>query len=317
MTFRPYPNPYPTITLELNAIVHTVELPCAQPAKLLAETAFAVSGDMVLAALSIDPRSMLRGYIRPKDRRLLGRYRSKDEPRRGIGEDDEEHDFWKDGLPDTGREIGKVLPGAEFFTGRQIGTAERFIWTGLDLASRPLWFYFLFELTKGGFMAWQSAVCQMKCDIVSGMLYMSGIRAPGGNPEVTTLGMTKTNSGPTQGITYIGSGGVGFSHLSTGAIICTGSGSFQVVTGLPIEAVMTAKLVLKILRKGIVIGADSDEIAARQGDAFELTVGGNFIAADTIGLYLYAGMGSGLDSSSTVIIGPGATIDINGKWAEV
>ncbi len=160
-------NPFPVITTELNIITRSIALPCAQPAMVLAETAFKTTGTMILAALSIDPYSMLRGYVRPKDRRLLGRYRSKDEPRRGEGEDHKEHRFWKEGLPDTGREIGKRLPGASFFTGRRIGTAERVIWSGLDLGTHALWYYFMFELGKEGFMKWQSAVCCMQCPLKS------------------------------------------------------------------------------------------------------------------------------------------------------
>ena len=151
------------IAHDMNVIRKTLAIPCAQKPLLIIETKFKVLGSMLLAALSVDPRSILRGYLRPKDRRMLGRYKAKDEPRMGEGEDGEEHKFWKDGIPDTGMEIGKKLPGADLFAGRDIGAGERFLWE-FDRADAIVGFgWFVLEIGGDGLSKWQSAVCNMKC----------------------------------------------------------------------------------------------------------------------------------------------------------
>lgn len=141
-----------------NAIVDFWEYGCFPDWEVWVETAVEPIGELVIALFTFGLSDVLRGYFRPTNiRGVAGFNRLKPPPGRTRPA--------RTGalsrhlrIPETGNMIGKKLPGARFFQGKQTGKYAQRFWKIDGVAQRGLWYWMLADIGADFTVHWTSAI---------------------------------------------------------------------------------------------------------------------------------------------------------------
>lgn len=145
--------------------------PCSTTPWIYVETLLEAVGDIFLDLISLDPRSIAIGYLRPKSRRGWRRFHKGATEEAELGLDAEERGLLEDiagelregELPDISRAIGRHLPGARQIKALSSNKIGHMIWVPIDVAERALWYWMLFDLSKDGIYDWASDIYKAGC----------------------------------------------------------------------------------------------------------------------------------------------------------
>jgi len=152
-----------------------VSNPCGASPSISAETLAPALGELAIELIAIDPYSIARGYFRPRGRfggcgpgrkKKIREAKARDGEKRRVTYEEEEkpRKRIKFEIPDTGREIGKMLPGSEFFIGRNVGKKEKWFWALENVSERFLWYYFILDIGKDAIYHWADGIFQIACN---------------------------------------------------------------------------------------------------------------------------------------------------------
>jgi len=103
---------------------------------------------------------ILRGYFRPTNLRGIGG--GTRVPIRG-GKNKKGKTAHKNkipAIPEVGDEIGKKLPGSQFFQARKVTGAERYFWIIDGYTQRALWYWMVADLTDDFITEWTTAIME-------------------------------------------------------------------------------------------------------------------------------------------------------------
>jgi len=126
---------------------------------------------------------ILRGYFRPTNLRGIGGFTRV--PIKGkknkAGKFSKFKEFTEP--PEIGNEIGKALPGSEFFQARKVTGIERWVWTIDGVAQRFLWWWLVADVTEQFVVNWTTAIMESEAcrkDEIGGVsAYSPEMRAAG------------------------------------------------------------------------------------------------------------------------------------------
>jgi len=126
-------NPIPRTWTNLNRILEITTAPCGDKLAMMVTTLPIALGHALMLWIVPEPSQILQNYLRPSGRRGIGKGYIK-APRKAIADRLGNLRYaTKDGIPDIDHEIAQFIPGRGFFGSRVAGTAERWLWTGIDL----------------------------------------------------------------------------------------------------------------------------------------------------------------------------------------
>lgn len=126
-------NPIPRTWTNLNRILEITTAPCGDKLAMMVTTLPIALGHALMLWIVPEPSQILQNYLRPSGRRGIGKGYIK-APRKAIADRLGNLRYaTKDGIPDIDHEIAQFIPGRGFFGSRIAGTAERWLWTGIDL----------------------------------------------------------------------------------------------------------------------------------------------------------------------------------------
>lgn len=153
---------YDSATQTFNLITNVIETPCEDKWNVIIETALPAAGSSLWLLLTPNPGEMLEEYLSPKGSRKAGRggkdtrnkYRRK-------GKSGKIRRRWP-ALPHVDSLIADRLPGAQAIQGRDIGFGQRFLFTGIDLADRVLWYFLVLDVAENFFTKWSSGIMESR-----------------------------------------------------------------------------------------------------------------------------------------------------------
>lgn len=156
----------------LNTIRVLTESTCADKWDILIETALPAAGNALYMLIIPDPDEILENYLQPRGRRGTAK-RAKQGFGRRQGTRWGQLRWWqKIGFPDVDQIIADILPGRDFFAGRQAGAPERWIWRGIDILDRGLWYWMLLDLSANFVVEWGSGIMESRfCTSPMGALF--------------------------------------------------------------------------------------------------------------------------------------------------
>lgn len=144
----------------MNAVTNFVEYGCYPHWTVWVDTFLPALGTAILQIISFGYMDILRGYFRPTNVRGLGGKTRV--PTRG-----KRNKPGKTGrpnripaIPEVGNEIGKALPGSQFFQGRKVTGWERRIWIVDGFTQRILWYWLVADVGEKFVVNWTTAIME-------------------------------------------------------------------------------------------------------------------------------------------------------------
>lgn len=182
---------------KVNYVVRYWQDPCHAPLLVYLELAAAPAGNALLAWFSFGLDDVLRGYLRPSQA-LGSNVRGRRGKRRGrVTRFTRTVGLLRLGLrktpgfgDDVGNWIGKNLPGANLFKGRQISAGEKFLWIADGVAQRALLYLLIADIAIDFAYEWATALNESefcKRDH-AGSLYATGPGSPAGGVFICNTG---------------------------------------------------------------------------------------------------------------------------------
>lgn len=145
-----------------NLITDIIETPCEDKWNVIIETAIPAAGSSLWLLLTPNPGEMLEEYLSPKGSRKGGRGgRDTKNKYRQKGKSGKIRRRWP-ALPHVDSLIADRLPGAQAVQGRNIGAGQRFLFEGIDLADRALWYFLLMDVAENFFVKWNSGIMESR-----------------------------------------------------------------------------------------------------------------------------------------------------------
>lgn len=141
-----------------NTVIDFYESNCRPTWDVYIKLLFPALGTAVITYLDFGLSDILRGYFRPTGTRGFGflnrgkRSRLK-KPTTKLGKFGR---YLK--IPEIGNMFGKVLPGAKFFRGVQVGNKANWFWSISDVIARGGWYWLVADITEEFTIAWTTAL---------------------------------------------------------------------------------------------------------------------------------------------------------------
>ena len=142
-------NPFtpPEWVKDVQSVVEWIDNPCHAPWPVYVGLAIPALGDATLQLLDFGLGDVIRGALRPKQLRSLGKMRGFGPRGRRGG-----------GIPEIGNMLGKMIPFTESFRGRQIGMGREFLWLVDGAVQRVLWYSLIADIGKNFVINFASAI---------------------------------------------------------------------------------------------------------------------------------------------------------------
>lgn len=138
---------------QLGFVRDLIPNPCDKGFSLWARWGLAATAEAAIELLTPGEHSIIRGAVEPKLRRGKGRRIKKI-----TAEEEAKDPGIKLDIPDTGLLIGNKLGGANELKAGLPGPLESFMWDGVDLAERGLWYFLLTEVIADAYMKFATGV---------------------------------------------------------------------------------------------------------------------------------------------------------------
>jgi hypothetical protein len=144
----------PGYAQRINTIIDFWSDPCQAPWHVYMETLLPVAGRLAITLIDTDLLDMLRAYTKPRRGLARGRNRTKGRRRNKFI-----------GIPESSEFLAQFIYGQAWFSGRDIGNAQKWIWRIDGVTQRLLWWWLVVDLTVDGFYWWamlmrQSEYCK-------------------------------------------------------------------------------------------------------------------------------------------------------------
>lgn len=146
----------------LNAIKKITESTCADKWDIMVETAIPAAGEALWLLLVPDPGEILENYLNPRSRRSQRKRGAAGTGQRQMTRYGQMRWWQKIGFPDLDQIIADRLPGADAIRGRKVGTAEKWLWQGIDVVDRVLWYWLLIEVGRTFVVEWGSGIVESR-----------------------------------------------------------------------------------------------------------------------------------------------------------
>lgn len=146
----------------LNTIKVLTESTCEDKWDILVQTALPAAGSALYMLIIPDPEEILENYLQPRGRRNTPKRASQGFGRRQATRYAKLRWWQKIGFPDVDNIIAQHLPGRDFFQGRNAGAPELWIWRGIDIVDRGLWYWMLLDLSKLFVVEWASGIMESR-----------------------------------------------------------------------------------------------------------------------------------------------------------
>lgn len=144
----------------LNAIEDFVEYGCYPNWTVWIDTLMPALGAAILQLLDFGMGDVIRGYFRPSGTRGIGiGTRRPVRPKKGTPQK-RRWGLRPIQLPETGNQIGKRLPGSQFFRARKVTGLERYLWSIDMTVQRALWYWLVADVTSDFITNWTTAIME-------------------------------------------------------------------------------------------------------------------------------------------------------------
>jgi len=169
----------------LNTVVDFVEYGCFPTWTVWLETLWPALGTVAIQLLSFGPGDILRGYFRPSSTRAVGGLTRKPGRRRPLKASKLARARNSAKIPELGNEVGKKLPGSQFFASRKVTGVEARLWQIDMVTQRFLWYWLVADITSDFATNWTTAIYRSEACLDNGRGTIiatdddSGAHAPG------------------------------------------------------------------------------------------------------------------------------------------
>lgn len=143
-----------------NGVIDFVEYGCFPHWQVWLDTLWEPLGDLFLELLDFGLGDILRGYFRPNQVRGFGGITRFPDRKKPPAPNRRRPPKGFPKFPEIGNEIGKKLPGAEFFAGRKVTGLERWFWQIDMLVQRFLWYWLVADLSADFIVNWTTAIME-------------------------------------------------------------------------------------------------------------------------------------------------------------
>lgn len=199
---------YQAGNMAYNQVTKILDTPCEDSWTVIITTALPAAGDALWLLLTPNPGEILEEYLTPNKGRGASHSRpGKDEPRRKEGRSGKIR-RWRPGIPDVDGMIADLIPGAEAVQGRDVGFGEKWLFEGIQLADRVLWYWMLLDITQDFFVKWTTGMQEARfCSKPLAVYFNAFIKQPQG--QISQIG---PNSPPwtwtsSKGVNFVDSDG--------------------------------------------------------------------------------------------------------------
>lgn len=158
----------------LNRIVTLSQVTCEDRWSVMVTTALPALGKALYVLLVPSPDEILEEYLHPRTRRGQGKHPGKANTQRGRGRTGLDRVLPRAIIPDIDSAIAQLIPGREIFAGRTAGGLEKWIWTGIDVIDRGLWYWLLLDIGENFVHYWASNIMESRFCTNPAVAYFRG-----------------------------------------------------------------------------------------------------------------------------------------------
>lgn len=155
-------NPVPRIWTNLNRIKSITEVQCNDSWNILVETLPLALGKALLLWIIPDPKQILQNYLRPAGRRGVQKGLLASKTSRIFDRGGSSRRGMKGGIPDIDHEIAQFIPGRSILGQRVAGTAEKWLWAGIDMLDLVGFVWLLTETLDTFTYSWMSGMIETR-----------------------------------------------------------------------------------------------------------------------------------------------------------
>jgi len=161
-------------------IAFLVENPCDVDFAGMVQFGGPATGNAVMLLLVPSWGEVLENYLEPKSRRGIGRRLGRIVGRSQATRSGGRRRSWPGGLPDVDEMIAAIIPARAFFASRIPSLPEAFVWLGINVVDRLLWYWLLIEVVDQATYAWSSSIMRSEYCMSQWTVSYSGRLKAGG-----------------------------------------------------------------------------------------------------------------------------------------
>lgn len=145
-----------------NIITDVVSTDCEDKWWVVVSTALPAAGDALWLLLVPSPGEVLENYLSPAPGKKGGKSgRGGRGTERRDSKNGKRRRRWP-GIPDVDNLIADQLPGRDAVAGRNVGAAQRWLFSSIEATDRALWYYLLLDVGKTFFTSWSSGMLEAR-----------------------------------------------------------------------------------------------------------------------------------------------------------
>lgn len=185
--------PERTFRGSLNSIRIIREVTCEDTWQLYVATALPALGTAMAVLLVPSPDEVLEEYLHPRIRRGQSKRNILSHGRQGRGRTGIERWLPIKWIPDVDSIIARLIPGSDYFAGRQVGGPEQWLWQGIDVLDRIAWYWLLLDIGENFVHYWASSIMRSEYCTAQAVLYFAASSSRDGFTGNTVL-LSEANS---------------------------------------------------------------------------------------------------------------------------
>lgn len=159
-TINAYRNSFASGWGAANFVIDVLDTPCEDKWTVVVQTALPAAGDALTLLAIPQPKEILEEYLNPKEAR---RGRRASRKRRGLRRLRSANGKIRRRFPrppNIDELIAARLPGSHAIQGRRAGRGDIWIFEGIDIVDRVLWYWLLLEVNEQFWYSWSSQIMQ-------------------------------------------------------------------------------------------------------------------------------------------------------------